>query len=94
MDVVEIIGMVAALLTTAAFVPQAAKVVRTRDTAAISLAMYALFTAGIALWGVYGVMTWQWSIIIANAITFVLAAIILSIKVWAVLATRSTGRQA
>ena len=94
MDVVEIIGMVAALLTTAAFVPQAAKVVRTRDTAAISLAMYALFTAGIALWGVYGVMTWQWSIIIANAITFVLAAIILSIKVRAVLATRPTGRQA
>jgi MtN3 and saliva related transmembrane protein len=94
MDVVESIGMVAALLTTAAFVPQAAKVVRTRDTAAISLAMYALFTAGIALWGVYGVMTWQWSIIIANAITFVLAAIILSIKVRAVLATRSTGRQA
>jgi len=94
MDVVEIIGMLAALLTTAAFVPQAAKVVRTRDTAAISLAMYALFTAGIALWGVYGVMTWQWSIIIANAITFVLAAIILSIKVRAVLATRATGRQA
>jgi MtN3 and saliva related transmembrane protein len=94
MDVVEIIGMVAALLTTAAFVPQAAKVVRTRDTAAISLAMYALFTAGIALWGVYGVMTWQWSIIIANAITFVLAAIILSIKVRAVLATRAAGRQA
>ena len=94
MDVVEIIGMVAAILTTAAFVPQAAKVVRTRDTAAISLTMYALFTAGIALWGVYGVMTWQWSIIIANAITFVLAAIILSIKVRAVLATRSTGRQA
>jgi MtN3 and saliva related transmembrane protein len=94
MDVVEIIGMLAALLTTAAFVPQAAKVVRTRDTAAISLAMYALFTAGIALWGVYGVMTWQWSIIIANAITFMLAAIILSIKVRAVLATRATGRQA
>lgn len=94
MDVVEIIGMVAAILTTAAFVPQAAKVVRTRDTAAISLAMYALFTAGIALWGVYGVMTWQWSIIIANAITFVLAAIILSIKVRAVLATRATRGQA
>lgn len=94
MDVVESIGMVAALLTTAAFVPQAAKVVRTRDTAAISLTMYALFTAGIALWGVYGVMTWQWSIIIANAITFVLAAIILSIKVRAVLATRATRGQA
>jgi MtN3 and saliva related transmembrane protein len=93
MDVVEIIGMVAAILTTAAFVPQAARVVRTRDTAAISLAMYALFTAGIALWGVYGLLTWQWSIIIANAITFVLAAIILAIKVKAVLAPRATGGQ-
>jgi MtN3 and saliva related transmembrane protein len=93
MDVVEIIGMVAAILTTAAFVPQAARVVRTRDTAAISLAMYALFTTGIALWGVYGLLTWQWSIIIANAITFVLAAIILAIKVKAVLAPRATGGQ-
>ena len=82
----EVIGAGAAILTTSSFLPQAIKVVRTRDTEAISLAMYVLFTAGITLWGIYGVMTWQWSIIIANGVTVVLAAIILSMKVAAVLA--------
>jgi len=81
----EIMGGAAAFLTTASFVPQAAKVVRTRETHAISLTMYAMFTAGILCWGLYGVMTTQWSIIIANAITFVLASIILVIKVISVL---------
>lgn len=91
MNLVELVGMGAAILTTASFVPQAVKVVRTRETAAISLAMYAMFTIGVALWGVYGVMTWQWAIIIANAITFVLAATILAIKVKGMLAARASG---
>jgi MtN3 and saliva related transmembrane protein len=50
MNLAEIVGVGAALLTTSSFVPQAVKVVRTRETAAISLAMYSLFTAGITLW--------------------------------------------
>jgi MtN3 and saliva related transmembrane protein len=70
----------AALLTTAAFLPQAVQVIRTRDTRAISLAMYAMFTVGVALWEAYGLMTGQWSIIIANAITLVLASVILGLK--------------
>lgn len=77
----EIIGIVAAVLTTSAFLPQAAKVLRTRDTAAISLAMYALFTAGVTLWLAYGILTVQWSIAIANAVTLVFAAIILGMKI-------------
>lgn len=85
MPLAEIIGGAAAFLTTASFVPQAAKVVRTRQTDAISLTMYAMFTAGILCWGIYGVMTVQWSIIVANAITFVLASIILAIKIASVL---------
>ena len=80
MNLPEIIGAVAALLTTAAFVPQAFKVLRTRETAAISLTMYALFTAGVALWLAYGIITVQWSITIANAITLALAALILGVK--------------
>ena len=88
MPLAEIIGGAAAFLTTASFVPQAVKVVRTRETDAISLTMYAMFTAGILCWGIYGVMTVQWSIIIANAITFVLASIILTIKVTSVLKPR------
>ena len=69
MDLADIIGGLAAVLTTASFFPQAVQVLRTRDTRAISLAMYTLFTAGISLWGIYGLMTMQWSIIIANGIT-------------------------
>jgi MtN3 and saliva related transmembrane protein len=80
MNLAEVIGAVAALLTTAAFVPQAFKVLRTRETAAISLTMYALFTAGVALWLAYGIITVQWSITIANAITLALAALILGVK--------------
>ena len=53
------------------------KVLRTRETAAISLAMYSMFTGGVTLWGIYGVMTMQWSIIIANGVTVVLALDIL-----------------
>jgi MtN3 and saliva related transmembrane protein len=88
----EVIGAGAAILTTSSFLPQAIKVVRTRDTGAISLSMYVLFTAGVTLWGIYGVMTWQWSIIIANGVTVVLAATILSIKVAAVLGAARKGR--
>ena len=90
MPLAEIIGALAAFLTTASFLPQAIKVVRTRETHAISLVMYAMFTGGVTLWGIYGVMTMQWSIIIANAITVVLAAIILVMKVRAVMAARTS----
>jgi MtN3 and saliva related transmembrane protein len=89
MDLSDIIGSIAAVLTTASFLPQASRVLRTRDTRAISLTMYAMFTAGISLWGVYGLMTSQWSIILANGITLVLAALILAMKVRDVLSRRA-----
>jgi MtN3 and saliva related transmembrane protein len=91
MPLAEIIGGVAAALTTASFLPQAIKVLRTRETEAISLAMYTMFTMGVALWGIYGLMTMQWSIILANAVTVVLASIILTMKVRSVLAARASG---
>jgi MtN3 and saliva related transmembrane protein len=75
----EIIGSIAAFLTTLSFLPQAVMVVRTRNTSGISLIMYALFTCGISLWFVYGLMTGSWPIIIANGITFIMAVIILAI---------------
>lgn len=81
MPLADLLGGLGAGLTTASFVPQALKVVRTRETGAISLTMYSLFTAGVMCWAFYGVLTLQWSIIIANAITFVLACVILGIKV-------------
>ncbi len=77
----EIIGMLAAFLTTAAYVPQAVKVVRGKDTRGISLAMYSIMTIGMFFWLAYGVMINSPSIIIANSITIFLAAIILLMKI-------------
>jgi len=81
---VDLLGAVAAVLTTGSFLPQALRVLRTRETEAISLTMYSMFTLGVALWGVFGVATQQWSIIIANAITLALAGVILTMKLRAV----------
>lgn len=92
MTLEEMIGAAAAILTTLSFIPQAVKVVRTRETEAISLTMYALFTTGVMLWGIYGLMTWQWSIIIANGITVILAATILALKIQNVLRRRGTAQ--
>jgi MtN3 and saliva related transmembrane protein len=75
------VGSSAALLTTAAFVPQAWHTFRTRDVSGISLAMYATFTVGIALWLVYGVLIQAWPVIAANAVTLVLSIAILVMKI-------------
>jgi len=76
----DALGYSAAALTTGAFIPQAVKTIRSRDTGAISLSMYATFTVGVALWFAYGIATGSWPIIAANSVTFVLAAIILALK--------------
>ncbi|MFC7292020.1 SemiSWEET family sugar transporter [Hirschia litorea] len=76
----EILGLVAASLTTGSFLPQAILALRTRNTDGISLAMYALFTTGVALWFVYGILVTSWPVIIANFVTFLLAACILTLK--------------
>ncbi len=77
----EWVGWAAAVLTTVSFVPQAVKVIRTRDTASISLWMYILVTAGIACWLAYGLIIGDVPMTAANAITLVLATIILVTKV-------------
>lgn len=76
----DIIGSVAATLTTTAFIPQAWQVWRTRHTADISLGMYALFTLGVALWLSYGILLTAWPIIIANSVTLLLAGTVLIMK--------------
>ena len=77
---VELIGYCAAFLTTIAFVPQALKSWRTKDLSGISLGMYSLFTAGVGLWLVYGLIIEKWPLILANALTFALALSILFLK--------------
>lgn len=77
----DTIGYVAAALTTGSFVPQAVLTLRTRDVSGISLGMYSAFTAGVALWLVYGIALGQWPIMIANLVTLGLAATILVTKI-------------
>lgn len=81
MNLIDWVGSVAAILTTASFVPQAWHTFRTRDVSGISLSMYSLFTAGVALWLVYGILMEAWPNIIANIITTSLALMILLMKV-------------
>jgi MtN3 and saliva related transmembrane protein len=80
MNLIDWVGSLAAFLTTASFIPQAWQTFRTRDVSGISLGMYSLFTVGVALWLVYGILMVAWPIIIANVITLVLALAILWMK--------------
>ena len=79
-SLIDALGYVAATLTTASFVPQAWLTFRTRNVSGISLAMYSVFTLGIALWLAYGVLLQAWPIVIANLVTLGLAGGILAMK--------------
>ena len=76
----EWLGYVAATLTTVAFVPQAVKTLRTRDTRAISLGMYLVFTVGLCFWLAYGIALGSWPMILSNIVTLALAVLILALK--------------
>jgi MtN3 and saliva related transmembrane protein len=76
----EIVGAVAAILTTIAFVPQAHKVLVYKDTHSLSLGMYLIFTSGVLFWALYGYLRADWVIVTANAITAVLCLAILIMK--------------
>jgi len=78
----DLIGYVAASLTTGSFLPQAVLTLKTRDTESLSLGMYALFTTGVLLWLIYGIYLSNPAIIAANAVTLFLATLILSFKIY------------
>lgn len=80
MNIPRIIGLAAATLTTIAFVPQVWRSLKTRDTRGISLGMYTVFTLGIALWLVYGLLINDLPVTLANAVTLVLALAVLILK--------------
>jgi len=77
----EILGYIAATFTTVSFLPQAVKVIKTKDTQSISLFMYLIFNIGIILWLLYGIFTKTYPIIIANVITVILSSTILWYKI-------------
>jgi len=89
----DILGYIAAFLTTYAFVPQAIKVWREDDTKAISLGMYSLFVVGIMLWLVYGALIKNGPMTAANTITLMLACSILYKKIRHVRAGEDLGEK-
>lgn len=76
----DLLGLVAGTLTTIAFVPQVVKLWRSRSTRDISLGMFVTFSIGVALWLLYGLAIHAWPIVLANAVTLLLALTILILK--------------
>jgi MtN3 and saliva related transmembrane protein len=77
MDFITVLGLVAASLTTSAFLPQAIKTIKTKHTKDLSPGMYSILTFGIFLWLVYGIFIGDIPIILANGITLMFCFIIL-----------------
>ena len=69
MDPITVIGLIAATCTTFAYVPQAIKTIKTKDTKSLSLIMYVIMTVGIVLWLSYGILLRNLPIIFANTVT-------------------------
>ncbi len=78
---VDLVGMIGAVLTTVCWLPQAIKIIRSRETSAISLAGTVAFTVGIAFWLVYGLALVDWPLITSNIVTLALMLVIVSLKV-------------
>lgn len=78
--VIDIIGMSGAALTTLCWLPQALKIIREKETRALSLPSTAAFTVGVMLWLVYGLCIGDWPLIGSNTATMALMAVILAAK--------------
>ncbi|MEL0274592.1 MAG: SemiSWEET transporter [Flavobacteriaceae bacterium] len=79
--VIDLIGYLAAILTTTAFVPQAYKIWKTKSAQGVSLTMYLIMFTGVSLWGIYGFLIQSYPMILANFITASLLIMIIYFKV-------------
>jgi len=84
------IGFIAAILTTAAFLPQVYKTIKTRQLKDLSLTTFSMIFFGTILWCLHGYKIGDQPLILANAITALLAGIILSMKIWSMLKSSSS----
>jgi MtN3 and saliva related transmembrane protein len=77
----EVVGYVAGAITTLSFLPQLILTMRSRQAEGVSLRMYILFSFGVALWIAYGVFRKSPAVIVTNAVTLVLAVVIVGLVV-------------
>jgi MtN3 and saliva related transmembrane protein len=80
LPLIDIVGASGAALTTVCWLPQALKVIREKETRALSLLATAAFTLGVVLWLIYGLAIHDWPLIGSNAVTLALMAPILVLK--------------
>lgn len=80
LNLVNLIGTVAAACSMASFAPQIVKIARERDAASVSLRMYAITVTGFGLWTSYGLMIRSWPVAGSNLICLLLSLIILVLK--------------
>src|SRR6185312_7117493 len=78
MHLITIIGAIAAFCSMASFVPQASKIIRTRETKDISAGMFSLTVSAFASWCAYGALQGEWPLIVSNGVCLALAAFILA----------------
>ena len=76
----ESIGIIAAILTTSAFIPQVYKIYKEQKAQGVSLSMYLIMFVGALLWLVYGVLIGSIAIIIANSVTAILQLFVIIFK--------------
>jgi MtN3 and saliva related transmembrane protein len=76
----DVLGYLAAILTTISFVPQVLHTWRTRKAQGVSLVMICLFSLGVALWLAYGLMSGAWPVVAANGVTLALSLALLGMK--------------
>ncbi len=80
-DYIEIIGLIAAFLTTASFLPQVYKTWKTKDVSSLSLPMLTMFFIGVIMWLIYGFLKESLAIILANAITVISLFLLVYFKI-------------
>ena len=77
---IDLLGFAAGIFTTCAFWPQLQKTWVTKSAGDVSLGMLAIFSAGVCLWFLYGLVLHAWPIILTNAVTLSLTSAILVLK--------------
>lgn len=77
---IELVGSLAAVITTMGWIPQIIKIVRHRETAGISLVTNISLALGVLLWLCYGIMITSWPVMAANGMTLLLILTILGLK--------------
>ena len=76
-----ILGIMAGTLTTISFIPQVIKIYKTKDAKDLSIATFCMFSCGVFLWLIYGIVTREWPIILANGVTLILVFAIIVMKI-------------